>query len=87
MTAAARKAKTDTEARRVANVICSGQIATVERAVLKELLLNVGGSVMSRGVMCRVDSRHLGAGVYEVRLVPQDTAQASAAHAEARGRK
>ena len=41
---------------------------TMSRADLKELLLETGGKALSCGRLRNIVSKHIGAGVYEVRL-------------------
>ncbi len=45
---------------------------TVERKDLKELLLETGGNIISCGVLWDIETKHLGAGVYRVRLKRYD---------------
>jgi hypothetical protein len=41
---------------------------TLARAELKELLMETGGQIQSRGSLFEIMSKHIGAGVYQVRL-------------------
>lgn len=41
---------------------------TLDRADLKSLLLETGGTLICRGHLCDIRSKHLGAGVYKVTL-------------------
>lgn len=52
------------------NHLCSmpGAHTTVNRAELRELLTTTGGQVLARGKLHDIKSRHLGAGIYQVRL-------------------
>lgn len=59
----------ESEASRVASTIASGLTTTVERKVLRALLLKTDGWMFCRGHVSDVKAKHIGAGVYDVRLV------------------
>ena len=60
-----------TESERVLRFLasCPAGHATVERKELRELLLYTDGTMMARGRLYTIKAKHVGAGVYDVRLV------------------
>lgn len=66
---AARARDVESEADRVANALASGMTTSVDRKVLRALLLKTDGWMFCRGRMANIKSKHLGAGIYDVRLV------------------
>lgn len=59
------------EARRTCEFLASaGPLAntTVEKQDAHDILLETGASIISRGVLYNIKSKHLGAGVYQLSL-------------------
>jgi len=66
---AARARDVESEADRVAHALASGMTTSVDRKVLRALLLKTDGWMFCQGQMADIKSKHLGAGIYDVRLV------------------
>ena len=46
---------------------------TVTKNILRELLLETNGTILAHGRLYSITSKHLGAGVYEIRLKARNT--------------
>ena len=58
------------EARRALNFLASlpSGNATLPKKDMRDLLLETGGTVMARGYLYNINSKHIGAGVYRLSL-------------------